>query len=203
MPARRPCILAGRGALGAGEELAAMAERLGAPDHQAAARQGARARRQSLSHRRHRPARHQAVAGGAGRLRHAADRRQLSFPYIEFYPKPGKARACRSRSIPKRIGLRYPVEAGLVGDTSTASCARCCRRLDQHEDRSFLEKAQKGMKEWNELMEERGTRQRQADEAAGRRARAQQAPRRRRHRRHRFRHHHHLDRAPSRRCAAT
>ena len=33
------------------------------------------------------------------------------------------------------------------------------------------------MKEWNELMDERGTRQRQADEAAGRRPRAQQAAR--------------------------
>jgi pyruvate dehydrogenase (quinone)/pyruvate oxidase len=45
----------------------------------------------------------------------------------------------------------------LVGD-----CARVLRTLvsllDQRKDRSFLEKAQAGMKEWNELMVERGTR---------------------------------------------
>ena len=48
-------------------------------------------------------------------MRHAADRGQL-VPYIEFMPKPGKRAACRSIWIPRRIGLRYPVEVGLVGD---------------------------------------------------------------------------------------
>ena len=48
-----------------------------------------------------------------------ADRRQFSFPYIEFYPKPGQARAVQIDIDPKRIGLRYPVEAGLVGDAAT------------------------------------------------------------------------------------
>ena len=40
-----------------------------------------------------------------------------SFPYIEFYPKPGKARAVQIDLDPARIGLRYPVEVGLVGDS--------------------------------------------------------------------------------------
>jgi thiamine pyrophosphate-dependent acetolactate synthase large subunit-like protein len=44
-----------------------------------------------------------------------------SFPYIEFYPKPGAARAVQIDLDPARIGLRYPVEAGLVGD--------CCKTL--------------------------------------------------------------------------
>ena len=39
-----------------------------------------------------------------------------SFPYIEFMPKPGKARGVQIDLDPRRIGLRYPVEAGLVGD---------------------------------------------------------------------------------------
>jgi pyruvate dehydrogenase (quinone) len=40
-----------------------------------------------------------------------------SFPYIEFMPKPGQARGVQIELDPKRIGLRYPVEVGLVGDS--------------------------------------------------------------------------------------
>ena len=43
-----------------------------------------------------------------------------SFPYIEFLPKPGQARAVQIELDPKRIGLRYPVEIGLVGDCRRA-----------------------------------------------------------------------------------
>ena len=80
-----------------------------------------------------------------------------SFPYIEFYPeaRPGQVRPDRAR--PKRIGLRCPVEAALVGD-----CRRALRallpRLDHTRTASFLETAQAGMQEWRELMQERGTR---------------------------------------------
>ena len=38
-----------------------------------------------------------------------------SFPYLEFYPEPGKARGVQIDIDPTRIGLRYPVEAALVG----------------------------------------------------------------------------------------
>ncbi len=79
-----------------------------------------------------------------------------SFPYIEFYPKPGGARAVQIDLDPARIGLRYPVEAGLVGD-----CAKTLRALipllTGGRDRGFLEKAQAGMKEWRELMAKRAT----------------------------------------------
>jgi pyruvate dehydrogenase (quinone) len=40
-----------------------------------------------------------------------------SFPYIEFLPKPGQTRGLQLDIDPVRIGLRYPVEAGLVGDS--------------------------------------------------------------------------------------
>ena len=43
-----------------------------------------------------------------------------SFPYIEFLPKPGAARGVQIDLDPARIGLRYPVEVGLVGDSSLA-----------------------------------------------------------------------------------
>src|SRR5205823_4078323 len=39
-----------------------------------------------------------------------------TFPYIEHYPKPGRARAVQIDIDAQRIGLRYPVEIGLVGD---------------------------------------------------------------------------------------
>jgi pyruvate dehydrogenase (quinone) len=80
-----------------------------------------------------------------------------SFPYIEYLPKPGKARGVQIDLDPARIGLRYPVEAGLVGDSRITLLA-LLDRLKRKEDRSFLETAQSGMKEWWQLMEERGTR---------------------------------------------
>ena len=91
-----------------------------------------------------------------------------SFPYMEFLPKPGQAKCVQIDVDPARIGLRYPADVGLVGD---------CRRIldallplvQRKTDRSFLEKAQKGMKEWNELMQDAGDAHGQADEAAGRR----------------------------------
>ena len=58
---------------------------------------------------------------------------------------------------PTRIGLRYPVEVGLAGDSR--ACLHVLQPLlEHHKDRKFLEKAQKGMREWWKLMEERGTR---------------------------------------------
>jgi pyruvate dehydrogenase (quinone) len=58
---------------------------------------------------------------------------------------------------PSRIGLRHPVEVGLVGD-----CQRILETLlpmiERKKDRGFLESAQKGMEAWHELLEERGTR---------------------------------------------
>jgi pyruvate dehydrogenase (quinone) len=80
-----------------------------------------------------------------------------NFPYIEFYPKPGGARAVQIELDPKRIGLRYPVEVGLVGDSR-----RCLQELlpllRRKDDRSFLQKAQDGMDSWWKLMEQQGTR---------------------------------------------
>src|ERR1035437_10986623 len=69
-------------------------------------------------------------------------------PYTTlFRSKPGKARGIQIDIDPRRIGLRYPVEIGLVGD--------CRRALDEllpllqrQDDREFLKEAQKGMAEW-------------------------------------------------------
>src|SRR6202011_6080509 len=80
-----------------------------------------------------------------------------SFPYIEFYPKPGKARGVQIELDPMRIGLRYPVEVGLVGD-SQRTLKELLALLKRNDHREFLEKAQKGANEWRQLMETRGTR---------------------------------------------
>jgi pyruvate dehydrogenase (quinone) len=80
-----------------------------------------------------------------------------SFPYIEFYPKPGQARGVQIELDPMRIGLRYPVEVGLVGD-SRRTLEALLPLLRRQEDRGFLTKAQEGMREWRALMLERATR---------------------------------------------
>jgi pyruvate dehydrogenase (quinone) len=80
-----------------------------------------------------------------------------SFPYIEFMPKPDQARAVQIELDPMRIGLRYPVEVGLVGD-SRRTLEALLPLLHRHGDRSFLEAAQEGMKEWRRLMDERASR---------------------------------------------
>jgi pyruvate dehydrogenase (quinone)/pyruvate oxidase len=153
---KKTAILAGRGALGAGATLAAIAERLAAPIIKPLLGKGAL------------PDDNPYVTGGIGLLGTKPSQEALeecdtlliagsNFPYIEFYPKPGQARAVQIDVDPQRIGLRYPVEAGLVGDTGKVLNA-LLGRLNYREDRSFLEKAQAGVKDWNELMAERGTR---------------------------------------------
>jgi pyruvate dehydrogenase (quinone) len=80
-----------------------------------------------------------------------------SFPYLDFYPKPGKARAVQIDISPTRIGLRYPAEIGLVSD-----CASVLRALlpliNRKSDQSFIQTCQRRMQSWNELIEERGQR---------------------------------------------
>jgi pyruvate dehydrogenase (quinone) len=79
-----------------------------------------------------------------------------SFPYIEFYPKAGEARGIQIDRDPTRIGLRYPVECALVGDTGPI-LAQLLPKLNARTDRRFLKKMQDGMGEWLARMEEQGT----------------------------------------------
>jgi pyruvate dehydrogenase (quinone)/pyruvate oxidase len=79
-----------------------------------------------------------------------------SFPYIEFLPQPGQARAVQIELDPKRIGLRYAVEVGLVGDSKRA-LQELIPLVQRKRDRGFLQAAQAGMKDWNQAMLERAT----------------------------------------------
>jgi pyruvate dehydrogenase (quinone)/pyruvate oxidase len=76
------------------------------------------------------------------------------FPYIEFLPKPGQATGVQIDDRPERIGLRYPVELGLVGD-ARATMRELLSLLPRNEDRRFLAQAQTGMRQWWALLEER------------------------------------------------
>jgi pyruvate dehydrogenase (quinone) len=80
-----------------------------------------------------------------------------SFPYLEFYPKPGQAHAVQIDSDASRIGLRYPVEAPLVGDAK-ATLLELLPLLDPRSDQAFLQTAQERTREWRALMLDRASR---------------------------------------------
>lgn len=80
-----------------------------------------------------------------------------SFPYEEFYPKPGQAKGVQIDIDPARIGLRYPVEVGLVGQ-SWDVLRGLLPLIQQKKDRKFLQEIQGSVKQWNQLMEERASR---------------------------------------------
>ncbi len=80
-----------------------------------------------------------------------------TFPYLKWYPKPHQARCVQIDVDPTRIGLRYTVDIGLVGDAK-ATLQQLLPLLQPKADRSFLEKAQSGMKDWMELMSNRESR---------------------------------------------
>ncbi len=153
---KKVVILAGRGALGATAELEETAEILGAPIVKALLAKAAV------------PDDSPYTTGGIGLLGTRPSQEAMencdtllmvgtSFPYIEFMPKPNQARGVQIDLDPKRIGLRFPVEIGLIGD-SRNTLQELISVLKRKHDRSFLEAAQAGMKEWRQLMEMRGTR---------------------------------------------
>ena len=80
-----------------------------------------------------------------------------SFPYLDFYPKAGSVRAVQIDIDAARIGLRYPVEVGVLGDCKTVLRA-LLPLIDKKSDGAFLAKSQARMKSWKQLIEERGTR---------------------------------------------
>jgi pyruvate dehydrogenase (quinone)/pyruvate oxidase len=153
---RKPVILAGAGARGAGKELEELADRLGAPIVK------------PLLGKDSVPDDSPYTTGGIGLLGTQPSQEALeecdalllvgtSFPYMDYLPKSGQAVAVQIDDDPARISLRYPIEVGLVGD-ARATLREFLPLLARNEDRGFLEKAQEGAREWWQLMEERGTR---------------------------------------------
>ena len=149
-------ILAGRGCLNAGAEIRQIAQAVGGPIIKA------------LLGKAVVPDRDPYTTGGIGLLGTAPSQDAMQecdtliiagsgFPYLDFYPEPGRAKAVQIDVNPTRIGLRYPAEVGLVGDCKTVLRA-LFPLIKKKADQSFIETCQKRMKSWIELTEERGRR---------------------------------------------
>ncbi|HEX6802560.1 MAG TPA: thiamine pyrophosphate-dependent enzyme [Terriglobales bacterium] len=152
----KPAILVGRGALGCSQEITELADTIGAPVIKA------------LLGKAVIPDDSPFTTGGIGLLGTAPSQDAMeecdmllivgsSFPYLDFYPKPNKAKCVQIDLDATRIGLRYPADIGLVGNSKDV-LQGLIPLLQRRKDRGFLETSQKRMAKWRELMQERGTR---------------------------------------------
>jgi pyruvate dehydrogenase (quinone) len=148
-------IFVGRGALHARDEVTQLAETVGGPVVKALLGKGVL------------PDHSLYTTGGLGLLGTAPSVDAMnecdtlimigtSYPYMEFLPKPGQAKCVQIELDPTRIGLRHPVDVALTGDSKTI--LQALLPLLTKKGSKFLKKAQERMKDWNELMAERGTR---------------------------------------------
>jgi pyruvate dehydrogenase (quinone) len=154
----RIVMLVGQGCLGAEDEVIAVAEKLGAPIVKA------------LLGKAVVPDDHPYSIGGLGLLgtEPATDAMTeadtllmigTSFPYIEYLPKPRQARGIQIDIKPEKIGLRFPVEVGLIGDAKlTLAALLPLLRQRSEEDKRFLKSKQEAMQNWFGLLRERSTR---------------------------------------------
>ncbi|MCB8932603.1 MAG: pyruvate oxidase [Chthonomonadaceae bacterium] len=151
--ASRPVMLVGQGALRARNEVIQAAERLGAPIVKA------------LLGKAVVPDDHPLSLGGLGLLGTSPAQTAMetcdalfmvgtSFPYMEFLPKHEGVRAVQIDDKADRIGLRFPIDAGLVGDAGP-TLAALMPKLARNENRDYLSGLQSQMDDWWSLMEER------------------------------------------------
>ncbi len=145
---RKVVVLAGVGALAARTQVIKLAETLAAPIVK------------SLPGKAVTPDDHPHAIGGLGLLgtepaeeaMEKADTLVMvgtNFPYTKYLPE--KARVVQIDIESTRVGNRIPVEVPLVGDAG-ATLDALIPLLKPNEDRDFLERAQKGMREWRERM---------------------------------------------------
>ena len=143
---RKVAILVGAGALGATDEVIAVAERLGAGV--AKALLGKAALPDDLPF----------VTGSVGWLGTDASAALMagcdtllmvgsSFPYTEFLPKPGQARGVQIDRDASRLGIRYPMETMLVGDSATTLRA-LLPLLEERTDHSWREEIERNVADW-------------------------------------------------------
>ena len=76
------------------------------------------------------------------------------FPWAEFLPPDGQARAVQIDIAPEMLGLRYPVEVNLHGDASETLRA-LLPMLDRKQDRGWQEGVVAGMGTWRETLKGR------------------------------------------------
>jgi pyruvate dehydrogenase (quinone) len=150
---KRVAILAGAGALHASRELAEVAERLGAGV--AKALLGKAALPDTLPY----------VTGAIGllgtqpswELMERCDTLLMvgsSFPYSEFLPKEGSARGVQIDIDGRQLGLRYPMEVNLVGD-SRLTLRALLPLLEHKTDRSWRAEIEENVAHWWRAMNAR------------------------------------------------
>jgi len=150
---RKVAILAGAGALDATDELIAVADRLGAGI--AKALLGKMAVPDDLPN----------VTGAIGLLGTAPSWKMMedcdtllmvgsSFPYSEYLPKPGRARAVQIDIDPRQLGLRYPMEINLVGDAKLTLQA-LLPLLEAREDRKWRDTIEANVRDWWRVLQTR------------------------------------------------
>ena len=150
---RKVAILAGAGALGATEELLAVADRLGAGI--AKALLGKMAVPDDLPN----------VTGAIGLLGTAPSWKMMedcdtllmvgsSFPYSEYLPKPGQARAVQIDIEPRQLGLRYPMEINLLGD-ARLTLQGLLPLLEERTDHAWRDTIEGNVRDWWRVLESR------------------------------------------------
>src|SRR5437588_1501052 len=149
-------ILVGQGALNARDEVISVGNLLSAPIVKALLGKGVV------------PDDHPLTTGGLGLLGTSPSQSAMeecdtlliigsSFPYAEYLPKRDKVKVVQIDDKADRIGLRIPVDVGLVGDAKR-TLQQLIPHIEQNENHKFLQKAQEAMKDWWELVNERETR---------------------------------------------
>jgi len=148
---QRVAILVGQGALGARAEVTQLAAKLKAPVAKALLGKGVLADDSPYT------------TGGIGHLgtapsdyiMHACDTLLIlgsTMPWVDSYPKPGQARAIQIDLKAEHLGIRYPIELGLVADVKS-TVAALISLIDQKSDDSFLRDAQRRMGDWRALLD--------------------------------------------------
>ena len=77
-----------------------------------------------------------------------------SFPYAEWLPEPGQARGVQIDIDGRLVGIRYPMEVGLVGD-ARETLRELIPQLQRKEDRSWRQEIEAEVERWWEILEER------------------------------------------------
>jgi pyruvate dehydrogenase (quinone) len=150
---KKVAILVGQGALGAADEVVETAELLGAGV--AKALLGKAVLPDDLPF----------VTGSIGLLGTTASYELMSncdtllmigtsFPYAEWLPMEGQAKCVQIDLDGRRVGMRYPVDAQLIGD-ARETLRELNPLLERKEDRGWREEVEKQVAEWWRVIEDR------------------------------------------------
>jgi pyruvate dehydrogenase (quinone) len=154
---KRVAILVGAGALLATDEVMAIADRLGAGV--AKALLGKAAVPDDLPY----------VTGPIGLLGSEPSWEMMqgcdtllmvgtTFPYSEFLPREGQARAVQIDIQPRNVSMRYPIDVNLIGD-SAETLRRLLPLLDEQRDRRWRQQIEANVADWWQTLEARALRE--------------------------------------------